>query len=201
MLLMRQGPAVTGLYFQRVYKYYRPIFVCYPLWRRSLKDCMGLYIFHHVFRDNRNLQLDIPFMAHQELFPAAITYVQEQSHNLLQDNIKIRNILTYHDYLRKYDLLVINQNFIGKKALLVHSMMIALYVNSPDLIQWACNECEKQALTWNQQDFERFEGETINSWKLKLYHLIDQRDEIMERIRVNSMDKRFAKLKESHLIL
>ena len=55
----------------------------------------------------------------------------------------------------------------------------------------------------NVDDIERFESQLgkLADWESEFYHLIDQRDEIMERIRINSMDKRIAKLKESHLIL
>ena len=42
---MKQGPIVIGLYFQKVYDDYRPIFISYPLWKDSLKDCMQFYIF------------------------------------------------------------------------------------------------------------------------------------------------------------
>ena len=48
--------------------------------------------------------------------------------------------------------------------------------------------------------FELFLGK-LPVWKDKFYQLIDQREEIMERIQINSMDKRIAKLKESHLII
>ena len=37
---MKQGPIVIGLYFEKVYDDYRPIFISYPLWKDSLKDCM-----------------------------------------------------------------------------------------------------------------------------------------------------------------
>ena len=38
MLLMKQGPIVIGLYFQKVYDDYRPIFISYPLWKDSLNE-------------------------------------------------------------------------------------------------------------------------------------------------------------------
>ena len=41
----------------------------------------------------------------------------------------------------------------------------------------------------------------LDTWRSEFYQLIDQREEIMERIRINSMDKKIAKLKESHLII
>ena len=62
---MKQGPIVIGLYFQKVYDDYRPIFISYPLWKDSLKDCMQFYIFHHEFRNNKNLQLNVPILNHQ----------------------------------------------------------------------------------------------------------------------------------------
>ena len=61
---MKQGPIVIGLYFQKVYDDYRPIFISYPLWKDSLKDCMQFYIFHHEFRNNKNLQLNVPILNH-----------------------------------------------------------------------------------------------------------------------------------------
>ena len=62
-------------------------------------------------------------------------------------------------------------------------------------------DMEEQTNSWD--DIERFElflGK-LSVWKDKFYQLIDQREEIMERIQINSMDKRIAKLKESHLII
>ena len=52
----------------------------------------------------------------------------------------------------------------------------------------------------NYSNFEETMGK-LDTWRSEFYQLIDQREEIMERIRINSMDKRIAKLKESHLII
>ena len=68
-------------------------------------------------------------------------------------------------------------------------------------MQQVCMDMEEQTNSWD--DIERFElflGK-LSVWKVKFYQLIDQREEIMERIQINSMDKRIAKLKESHLII
>ena len=77
----------------------------------------------------------------------------------------------------------------------------ALYLDNDALIQQVCMDMEEQTNSWD--DIERFElflGK-LPVWKDKFYQLIDQREEIMERIQINSMDKRIAKLKESHFII
>lgn len=201
MLLMKQGPIVIGLYFQKVYDDYRPIFISYPLWKDSLKDCMQFYIFHHEFRNNKNLQLNVPILNHQSNFTEAVKCVQSQSSNLLQENVYVKDIFNYLDYLREHDLLIKLQRFDGKRELLVYSMMIALYTNNEDLLQWVCNKTKKQIQTWDKEYFKQCYGYDLETWEAELYQLIDQREEIMERIRINSMDKRIAKLKESHLII
>ena len=175
MLLMKQGPIVIGLYFQKVYDDYRPIFISYPLWKDSLKDCMQFYIFHHEFRNNKNLQLNVPILNHQSKllkyqsnFTEAVKCVQSQSSNLLQENVYVKDIFNYLDYLREHDLLI---------------------------------KLKKQIQTWDKEYFKQCYGYDLETWEAELYQLIDQREEIMERIRINSMDKRIAKLKESHLII
>ena len=201
MLLMKQGPIVIGLYFQKVYDDYRPIFISYPLWKDSLKDCMKFYIFHYEFRNNKNLQLDIPILEHQSRFTEAVKCVQSQSFNLLQEIVCVKDIFNCFDYLREHDILIMFQRFDGKRQLLVYSMMIALYTNNKDLLQWVYYTTKKQIQTWDKEYFKQCYGCNLETWEAEFYQLIDQREEIMERIRINSMDKKVAKLKESHLIL
>ena len=120
---------------------------------------------------------------------------------MLQENVYVKDIFNYLDYLREHDLLIKLQRFDGKRELLVYSMMIALYTNNEDLLQWVCNKTKKQIQTWDKEYFKQCYGYDLETWEAELYQLIDQREEIMERIRINSMDKRIAKLKESHHII
>ena len=169
---------------------------------------MQFYIFHHEFRNNKNLQLNVPILNHQSKllkyqsnFTEAVKVCTVTVIQFVTRKCLCKRYFQLFDYLREHDLLIKLQRFDGKRELLVYSMMIALYTNNEDLLQWVCNKTKKQIQTWDKEYFKQCYGYDLETWETELYQLIDQREEIMERIRINSMDKRIAKLKESHLII
>ena len=199
-LLMKQDVAIVGLYFQKVVKeYYRPQLVAFPLWKNTIERCMWP-IFMQDFHDNRNLTLNIPIEQHQVFFHDAVKYVEAQSWNLLKEHVKVRDWFDFLDYHRKTNVWLLNI-FSNQADFLKHRLITALYLQDKGLIQIACEHAEKEMSLWKKySNFEETMG-NLDTWRSKFYQLIDQREEIMERIRINSMDKKVAKLKESHLIL
>lgn len=201
-LLMKQDVAVVGLYFQRVKMidvYYRPLLIGFPLWKDSIERCLNPF-FMQGFRNHKHLQLDIPIEQHAQQFEQALRHVQEQSFGLLKDEVKAEDWIKFLDYHRSHDVMLLNV-FFKQADFLKHRLVIGLYLDDKKLIQSACDNAEKEMQYWKKYDsFERNMGK-MDVWRENFYNMIGQRDEIMERIRINSMDKRFARLKESHLIL
>lgn len=201
-LLMKQDVAIVGLYLQKVTMmkvYYRPQLVAFPLWENTIEKCMWP-IFMQDFHDNRNLTLDISIEQHQVFFHDAVKYVESQSWNLLKENVKVSDLFDFLDYHRNTNVLLLNM-FSKQANFLKYRLITALYLQDKRLIQKACEHAEKEMSLWkNYSNFEETMGK-LDTWRSEFYQLIDQREEIMERIRINSMDKRIAKLKESHLII
>ena len=201
-LLMKQDVAIMGLYLQKVTMmkvYYRPQLVAFPLWDNTIEKCMWP-IFMQDFHDNRNLTLDISIEQHQVFFHDAVKYVESQSWNLLKENVKVSDLFDFLDYHRNTNVLLLNM-FSMQADFLKYRLITALYLQDKGLIQKACEHAEKEMSLWkNYSNFEETMGK-LDTWRSEFYQLIDQREEIMERIRINSMDKRIAKLKESHLII
>ena len=201
-LLMKQDVALVGLYFQKITLmkvYYRPLLVAFPLWENTIEKCM-CPIFMQDFHDDRNLTLDITIEQHQQRFHDSVKYVESQSWNLLKENVKVSDLFDFLDYHRNTNVLILNM-FSMQADFLKHRLITALYLQDKRLIQKACEHAEKEMSLWkNYSNFEETMGK-LDTWRSEFYQLIDQREEIMERIRINSMDKRIAKLKESQLII
>ena len=134
-----------------------------------------------MFYNKKHLTLDIPFEKHQQMFQDAMDDVKSQHGNLLGETVNVKDLFDLLKHKQKYDMLVCH-NYCSLTEFLKYKLITALYLN---------NDIER---------FELFLGK-LPVWKDKFYQLIDQREEIMERIQINSMDKRIAKLKESHLII
>ena len=126
--------------------------------------------------------------------------MESQSWNLLKENVKVSDLFDFLDYHRNTNVLLLNM-FSMQADFLKYRLITALYLQDKGLIQKACEHAEKEMSLWkNYSNFEETMGK-LDTWRSEFYQLIDQREEIMERIRINSMDKRIAKLKESHLII
>ena len=195
-LLMKLGVGLIGFKFQRIYGSYRPLLVGYSLYDERINDDIIIEMFYN----KKHLTLDIPFEKHQEMFQDAVEDVQSQHGNLLGGTVNVKDLFDLLKHKQKYDMLVCH-NYCSLTEFLKYKLITALYLDNDTLIQQVCMDMEEQTNSWD--DIERFElflGK-LPDWKDKFYQLIDQREEIMERIRINSMDKKVAKLKESHLIL
>ena len=201
-LLIRQDIVLIGLCFQRmkmIKTYYRPLLTAFPLWKKTIDECMWP-LFEQSFHDNRHIPLDIPIEQHQQRFHDSVKYVESQSWNLLKENVKVRNLFDFLDYHRNTNVLLLNM-FSMQADFLKYRLITALYLQDKRLIQKACEHAEKEMSLWkNYSNFEETMGK-LDTWRSEFYQLVDQREEIMERIRINSMDKRIAKLKESHFII
>ena len=195
-LLMKLGVGLIGFKFQRIYGSYRPLLVSYPLYEEDIT----FSVFIEMFYNKKHLTSDIPFEKHQQMFQDAMDDVKSQHGNLLGETVNVKDLFDLLKHKQKYDMLVCH-NYCSLTEFLKYKLITALYLDNDALIQQVCMDMEEQTNSWD--DIERFElflGK-LPVWKDKFYQLIDQREEIMERIRINSMDKRIAKLKESHLII
>ena len=170
--------------------------VGYSLYDERINDDIIIEMFYN----KKHLTLDIPFKKHQQMFQDAMDDVKSQHGNLLGETVNVKDLFDLLKHKQKYDMLVCH-NYCSLTEFLKYKLITALYLDNDALIQQVCMDMEEQTNSWD--DIERFElflGK-LPVWKDKFYQLIDQREEIMERIRINSMDKKIAKLKESHLII
>lgn len=194
LLLMKQDIALVGLQFQKVYNCYRPLLVAFPLWEEDT----SWPIFMELLHDKRKLTIDIPF--EQQQISDAIDSIYSQYGCLLTETVKVKDLFMFLNYKQTHDMLV-SRNYYSLTDFLIYKMVIAIYLNDSSLINEVCLNAKQQIQSWG--DIERFESQLgkLADWESEFYNMIDQRDEIMERIRINSMDKRIVKLKESHLVL
>jgi hypothetical protein len=74
------GPIIIGIDLIKLPRTeeYRPHFVCYPLWKHSIEECLKSPFILIEFKNKKGLQIDIPFEKHALYFNEALESVKTQ---------------------------------------------------------------------------------------------------------------------------
>lgn len=199
-LLMKLDVALIGLSFDKLPRCeeYRPLLVCYPLWKSSYKENMLIPVFVHEIHNKKQLQLDIPYERHQYLFPEAATCIKETVGMVLKEQVFVKDISNLLDDI--FSSILVKNNPFAQYRLLEYKIAIALFFDNKQLLDNLKSDIEARAKIWEPVRFERVFNKTVQKWRDDLFEKIDNRELFIEQIRSNLLNKKIASLKESHMV-
>lgn len=200
VLLMKLDLALIGLSLIKLPRCeeYRPLLVCYPLWKKDNKENLEEPIFLFEIHGENGSQFNIPYKTEQREIVEAFKYTQKQVGVLLNETVRLKDILIFFKLLFKDAL--IESSPVAEAKILEYKLFISFYMNDLYMIKSVKSEIEKISDTWNPKLFEWKYGKVID-WRMKLFEKIENRDAFIEQINQNVSDKKISKLKSAHLLL
>lgn len=180
---------------------YRPYFICYPLSRKDLKECLlGPYILKDLIYEYSGNSLEIPYSEHCKYMSTAIEFVNAQIPISLTGDVALNH------YLKMINTEINRQGIpvFEELGLYILKFNIALYVNNAYLIAKSVNEIEnltkRYPIEWFDNRYRDKYG-SFNNWFTELKNKVNNRGEFLEQIEKNKQDPKLKKLYVSEIIL
>lgn len=192
------GPFVLGIEILNLPRTedYRPIFVCYPLWKFRIKECLEEPVFIQEIYDKKGFQFNIPYTKHYNFFPVAVECTKKQVLILGVQDISIKQLFEVLN--KQFSQTMIKSSPVGQAKLFEAKLLSALYVNDMDVVERVRNEIYNTSKAWLPTLFEWKYGK-LDIWLQSLQILISNRDEFLKQIELNKQDKKIGKLQSSEL--
>ncbi|GAA0882182.1 hypothetical protein GCM10009120_07790 [Sphingobacterium siyangense subsp. cladoniae] len=192
------GPVVIGVELIKLPRTeeYRPHYVMYPLWRANLKQCLDAPIILSEFKNNKNLQYNIPYESNHKDFQDAIFQAKSQRPTLISDRISYKEILSEIKHYAENSYLKASPNSYWQALLKEAQLIICLYVDSEE-----ANAVLKDIrdVDWNVAHFKN-NGVDKAIWIEEMGNLLKQCDSVLSQIRLNQKDSKICKLPYHELI-
>ncbi|MDR7212730.1 hypothetical protein [Flavobacterium piscis] len=175
---------------------YRPIFVCYPLWKADIKQCLEEPIFIQEIYNIKSFQFNIPYTKHINFFEEAVECTKKQVSILGHRHISTNQL--FEVFNKQFYQTLIKSSPVGQAKLFEAKLLGALYVNDEVAIEQVLAETHKASTSWIPDLFEWKYGKR-DVWLQDLKEAITNRDEFLKQIEINKQDKKIAKLQSSEL--
>lgn len=200
LLLMKLDVVLIGLSLDRLPRCeeYRPLFVCFPLWRSDQNENMRIPVFIHEMRNKKKRQLDIPYESHQELFSEVATYVKKEVGILLREQVFLKDIFNFLSNISSS--ILVQNNPLDLSRLLEYELAIALFFDDKNLLNRLKCDIEKKIKMWEPEHFKRVFNKTMYEWRNDLFDEFENRESFLERINNSLADKKVKALKTGHML-
>jgi hypothetical protein len=175
---------------------YRQIFVCYPLWKSGIKQCLDEPIFMQEIYNKKGFQFDIPYVKHSAFFEEAIECTKKQAPILLQQNISLKELYEVID--KQFSQGIVRASPVAQVKLLEAKVLGALYVNNLNECKSIFTELNKVAKNYDPKFLEWKYGK-LEDWLQGLQASITNKEGFLRQIEENKQDKKIAKLKSFEL--
>lgn len=200
VLLMKLDLALIGLSLIRLPRCekYRPLLVCYPLWKKDNKENLDEPIFLFEIHGKNDIQFNIPYKTEQRDVVEAFKCTQMQVGVLLNETVYVKDLLKFLKLLFRDAL--IESSPVAQAKILEYKLFISIYMDDMCMIKSVKSEIERISDTWNPKLFEWKYGKVID-WRMKLFEKIENRDAFMEQISQNMSDVKISKLRSGLILL
>lgn len=192
------GPLIIGLELIKLPRAeeYRQHFVCYPLWKKNVEECLDSPIMLMEFKNKKGLQFSIPYIKHNIYFVEVIEFAKKQMPISFNHNVSLKEVLAVFDEYSKKPPLSAAPNSYLQARLAEAKLLVTLYVGDSEQIQRVMTEIEKK--NWDSNHFKSWKTD-YDKWISNLREKVDHRDELLNQIALNKRDKKIAKLQQSEL--
>lgn len=192
------GACIFGIEFVTVrMTKYRPHFVCYPLWKESLKNCFEEpFLFVEVL-DERGSQLDIPYVDGADIMNKAVKCIKNQLFQFVGNGVNAQAFLEFLDAQFSHPMIKISPPM--QINLLQTNFFHALYLNEQNLINKVIDEIRFSSKLWPSRNFEWKIG-TVDQWISMLTSEMQNKDQYMSIIATHKQDRKLKNLDKFELI-
>lgn len=177
---------------------YRPIFVCYPLWKTDIRRCLEEPVFIQEIYNKKGFQFNIPYAKHIIFFQEAVECTKRQASILGHQDISIKQLFEVID--KQFSQGIVRASPVGQVKLFEAKFLGALYVNELNMCKDIFGELNKLVRNYNP-DFLEWKYGKLDAWLQNLHDVITHRDEFLKQIEINKQDKKIAKLQSSELFI
>jgi hypothetical protein len=176
---------------------YRPHFVCYPLWKDNIKDCLSGPLMLKEYYNKKGLQFSIPFEKHGTYFSEAVESVKKHTLLSFDGDIISKKLFSVIDEYSKTPPLSAAPNSYLQAMLQEAKLEIALYVNVTEA------EIIFEQISKRNWDINHFKlcGADVSKWLQKIGDKIKLREALLNKISINKEDIKLSKLNRSEFIV
>ncbi|UQA73289.1 hypothetical protein K2F45_15800 [Sphingobacterium siyangense] len=175
---------------------YRPIFVCYPLWKTNIKECLIEPIFIQEIYNRRGFQFNIPYEKHLNFFQEAVECTKKQVPILGRNYITVGQL--FEIFNKQFTQTLIKSSPVGQAKLFEAKLLAAFYVNDINKVEQVLTEINNVSISWSPNLFEWKFGK-LDVWLHNLQGMISNREKFLQQIDANKLDKKIADLHSSEL--
>lgn len=193
------GPFIFGIEILSIPRSedYRPIIVCYPLWRENVKKCLDEPIFTQELHNKNGFQFNIPYKKHNYFFREAVECTKNQAPILSEHKNSINQLIKTLD--QQFSQTLIKHSPVGQAKLYEAKLMGALYINDMKIVKKVLKEIRNISINWRPDLFEWKYG-NVEKWIARLEQKVKNRDDFINQIEINKNDKKLSKLKQFELL-
>ena len=177
---------------------YRPLFVCYPLWKDDEKTIFSESFILQEIEDRKGLQFDIPYLKHNIFFEEAVICAKKQILIPLEGDVSFTSFINMIDNQLTNDLLT-KASPLVQADLYQLKLYTGLYLNNRIVVNQVLSEIKKAMINWKPNLFEWKYGK-IEIWYQNLEEAIDNQDLFISKIIQSKRLKNIAKLQHSEII-
>jgi hypothetical protein len=188
------GPFIVGIEIVSLpgAKDYRPIFVCYPLWKSDIKKCLDEPVFMQEISNKKNLQFNIPYSKHSAFFHEAVECTKSQVSILLQKSVSLKQLYEIID--KQFSYILVRSSPVVQAKLFEGKFKGALFENDANLIKEILENISKTSKFWPPNLFEWKYG-SINNWLQSLEETVSNREEFAKQVELNKQNTKLSNLK------
>ncbi|EHQ41709.1 hypothetical protein [Myroides odoratus] len=198
-LLKIYEPFVLGIELFKVpgEEKYRPIFVCYPLWKKDIKKCFEEPVFMQEICNNKGLQFNVFYEKHRDFFREALICTKEQAPILDNKNVALGQLVEVVE--KQFSEGIVKASPVGQVKLLEAQFIAAVYFNDIRLSEKTLDRIRKLIVTYDSKFLEWKYGK-LDDWLTDLELIRVNREKLVYQIEINKQDKKIAKLKSALLL-
>jgi hypothetical protein len=177
---------------------YRPLFVCYPLWKENEKAIFSESFILQEIRDKKGLQFDIPYMKHKEYFEEAVKCTRNQIPIPIDKDVPLNSFIHMINYQLNNDILT-KASPLMQADLYQLKLYAGLFMNNQNIINEILAEIKETMVNWAPNLFEWKYGNKEN-WYENLVNTIKNRSLFLSNIIQNRNLKKISRLQHSEIL-
>lgn len=180
---------------------YRPHIAWYPLYKKTIEDCLKSPILHDEFYNYKGNQLNLPYEDKLEKFREAQSIVSASLRvSLNSDTVNLNDILTMADNNLFTSSNGLYSHHSGNRAYIYELKFYAtLYTGDTEACENILQKIKEESHSWNIKGFELWHG-PFENWFSNLNVMINNRAVFLRQIDDNKNDKKVSTLLRAEII-
>jgi len=176
---------------------YRPHFVCYPLWKKNIKECLDVPAILIEIKKSNGGQFSISLGDHSNQFLEVVESVRKQIDININGEVLLSDLFILIDNYSQRPPQGAAPNSYLQAKLSEFKLYCALYTDNANQIQCVLDEI--QLKNWDVEHFLLWNVD-LKKWLNSLHKTILNKDVFLNQIEVNLKDEKINSLKKNKLL-